>query len=463
MTKITVKVSVSNKEIDIKVGDGRQNFKWLASTIQSRIKEFNILRDDYQDDGIIITCIKNMNDELINPIDCIYEHVNIDEEIIILNVNAEIATKYDSDQWGFPIMNNWLSSAYLRSQHGISWNNEMTAFRDNFNNDNNKLNEYSSAGYSNLVQIGDVLSESELSMAYELDWNQMKFTWIENILTEGQRILLHDVLKKNYFIIYNIFLQYCGIAKVGQRYGLSLIEFGHILHIARIYNLLDNYSKVHEIFFKITGQAINSNDDSDSKGLILSGSKSSLNAKSMVDNWILMSRQEFAQALVFIAIEMKNSEASISEGVDSFFNGPLLELLKFIKTSYAIYKDDDDVASIQDIIKNTHNIVKMLYMSWATFHPIKGAYLTIDDLMKLLIIAGVITREHQVVFMAKYLETQANPSLPWELQEVTYCEFLEITAKLAIHTMANETLLTNPKRIRLALHQISEVQSIMHK
>ena len=461
MVKITVKVNVANKELIIKVGDGRQNFKWLAQTLQSRIKEFNILRDEYQDEGIIITCLKNIKGELINPIDCIYEHVNIDNEndIIILNINAEIATKYEADQWGFPIINDWQSNAYVRTQHGITWNNEMTAFRDNFQNGNNS-NEYQSAAYSNLVQIGEALSESELSMAYELDWNQMKFTWLEDILTEGQRVLLHDVLQNHYYILYNLFLQYCGIAKVGQRYGLSLIDFRHILHIARIYNVLDNPEKVDAIFFKISGESLNSNESSNT--LIPSGSKSSLNARTVSDNWILMSRQEFAQALVYIAIEKKGDDQSISEGVDTFFNGPLLELLKFFKTSYAIYKDNDS-ADIQEMIKSTHHLVKIVYMSWATFHPVRGAYLMLDDLIKLFIAAGVIIPDQQAILMNKYLETQANPTLPWELQEVTFCEFIEIASKLAVHTMANESALTNPKRIRLTLHQISEVQSIMHK
>ena len=461
MVKITVKVNVENKELNIKVGDGRQNFKWLAQTVQSRIKEFNILREEYQDEGIIITCIKNINNELINPIDCIYEHVNIDNDnnndVIIFNIKAEIATKYDADQWGLPIINDWQSSAYLRTQHGITWNNEMTAFRDNFhNNDNN--NEYRSVGYSNLVQIGEALSESELLMAYQLDWNQMKFTWIDDILTEGQRILLHDILQNNYYIIYNIFLQYCGIAKVGQRYGLSLIEFRHILHIARIYNVLENSDKVDEIFFKISGESTDSNGNSNT--LIHSGSKSSLNAKSMADNWILMSRQEFAQALVLIAIEKKEQEQSISEGVDTFLNGPVLDLLRFLKT-YTIYKDNDS-ADILEMIKNFNHLVKMVYMSWATFHPVRGAYLMLDDLIKLLIASGVIIPDQQTILINKYLETQANPTIQWELQEVTFCEFLEVVSKLAIHTMANETALTNPKRIRLTLHQISEVQT-MHK
>lgn len=459
MVKITVRVTVENKELNIKVGDGRQNFKWLAQTLQSRIKEFNILRDEYQDEGIIIKNIKNINGELINPIDCIYEHVNVDNEndIIIFNVNAEIATKYDADQWGFPIINEWQSSAYLRSHHGITWNNEMTAFRDNFQNDHN--NEYRSVSYSNLIQIGEALSESELTIAFELDWNQMKFTWLDNILTEGQRILLHDVLQKHYYIIYNIFLQYCGVAKVGQRYGLSLVEFRHILHIARVYNVIDNPDKVDDIFLKICGESLNSNNNSNN--MIHSGSKSSINARSMADNWVLMSRQEFGQALVLIAIERKGDEQSISEGVDTFFNGPLLDLLQFLKTSYTIYKDNDS-ADILEMIKNSHHLVKLVYMAWATFHPVRGAYLMFDDLLKLLIASGVIIPDQQAILMNKYLEAQSNPTMQWELQEVTFCEFIEIVSKLAIHTMANETALTNPKRIRLTLHQISEVQT-MHK
>jgi len=288
----------------------------------------------------------------------------------------------------------------------------------------------------------------------------MKFTWIEDILTEGQRVLLHDVLQRHYYIVYNLFLQYSGIAKVGQRYGLSLIDFRHIVHIARIYNVLDNPEKVDSVFFKICGESLNSNEGSNT--LIPSASKSSLNARTISDNWILMSRQEFIQALVFIAIEKKGDEQSISEGVDTFFDGPLLELLKFFKTSYAVYKDNDS-ADILEMIKNTHHLVKIVFMSWATFHPVRGAYLMLDDLIKLFIAAGVIIPDQQAILMNKYLETQANPTLPWELQEVTFCEFVEIAAKLAIHTMANESALTNPKRIRLTLHQISEVQSIMHK
>jgi len=76
-----------DKLTPINVGSGRQTFKWLAAVIQSRLIEDSVLRLAYNSENCIISAIKNVKDELINPMDLILEHSDEDKKV---NIIAEV-------------------------------------------------------------------------------------------------------------------------------------------------------------------------------------------------------------------------------------------------------------------------------------------------------------------------------------------------------------------------------------
>lgn len=75
----------------VSVGKGHQSIKWLSFVIQQRIKEMNLLRHIH--DCLVIS-IKNTQDELINPIDLIYEHQIDGNVTVVIEVNLSIYIQY---------------------------------------------------------------------------------------------------------------------------------------------------------------------------------------------------------------------------------------------------------------------------------------------------------------------------------------------------------------------------------
>lgn len=98
-----VRVAGSNDSIEINCGNGRQTFKWLAAVLQGRLKYYHVLRKSMTTDSFIVTEIRNMSGELINPADQLYEHYsgnNINDRAIGLEVIVTVASVYPVDDWG---------------------------------------------------------------------------------------------------------------------------------------------------------------------------------------------------------------------------------------------------------------------------------------------------------------------------------------------------------------------------
>ena len=67
-----------------------------------------------------------------------------------------------------------------------------------------------------------------------MDWGAID--WLKLGLPRGdpQKKIIYDFLKENYVIICNFFQHFVGSGRIGEKYGLSLNEFGRILHYCRL-------------------------------------------------------------------------------------------------------------------------------------------------------------------------------------------------------------------------------------
>lgn len=214
-----VNVAVKDKSIKVSVGDGKQTFKWLASVVQSRIAQYNLLKNHYEKDSHIVTEIRNHAGELINPGDCIFEHYGPSG----LNVTATISTSFPIDDWENPDMGDWMRVAYIKSEIGQHWATEMEAWRDSLrrmkelqgstgdaadSHMNNLIVQRAMPPPSNLITIGYNFSESDINSAFDLDWGTMKWQWLKP--TDHEKSALGDVLKSYYSLVCNLFAHYCG-------------------------------------------------------------------------------------------------------------------------------------------------------------------------------------------------------------------------------------------------------------
>lgn len=207
---LVLKVNVSGRPLDISVGDGKQTFKWLSQVILSRAKTAKLLRGDFEDDNYIVTGLRNREGVLINPLDSICDHV---PEAGDFHLVADVAPQFESDEWGNPILNKWQSRAFVHSEAGARWTGETSAWRERMEardqETESEVPVMSPRMRSSLVQIGDDFTEIDLETAFQLDWKQIKWTWLEN----PSPLLLSSVadsVKLKFDMLCNLFSHYCG-------------------------------------------------------------------------------------------------------------------------------------------------------------------------------------------------------------------------------------------------------------
>lgn len=74
-----VTVNINSVEVKVSVGNGLQNFRWLAKTVEGRVRHFNLLRTTNAPDTIVLNGFTNSIGELINPMDKLCEHASTKE------------------------------------------------------------------------------------------------------------------------------------------------------------------------------------------------------------------------------------------------------------------------------------------------------------------------------------------------------------------------------------------------
>lgn len=299
-----VKVKLFDTSFDVSVGNGHQTFKWLASVIQGRINSNKMLLKKIGNASYIVTEIRNTFDELLNPADMIFEHSGPNG----LVVTAITSTSYPVDEWENPDPGDWMKGAYVQSKAGKHWTIEIDAWRESLKQlkaahngedvDYDKLltQRFEPQSTTTFIKIGFDFSESDITSAFNLDWNNMKWSWLK--LSESERNATGDTLKKSYAMICNVFAHYCGIGQgkthvyyfesvymlfvVGQRYGLTIHDFSHFLHHMKVYNIKNEAAAAHDAYYK----------------------SGDLNPASFSANkWPLMTRSHLSQALVYVAVQ----------------------------------------------------------------------------------------------------------------------------------------------------------------
>lgn len=353
-TNIIVRVLVNGQHIDISCGKAEQSFQWLATVVQQRIKQFNLMRKSLQQEAFIVTDIRNQDGELINPQDKVYEHIGTNG----LTVRATVATSYPVDDWENPKINDWMQVAYIHSKAGYQWATEIEGWRQtlsaahdgdtvpypsssrmpympNVHATNNSIAKKLLPSQSSLIQIGEYFTPQDVENAFNLDWQAMSWRWLASpSFTDVARSRLGVVMKDNYALVCNLFMHYAGEGRLGQRYGMTLQEFGHCVHFAKIVEWKFSEEAVKRIFFATAPETMQQSmanatggrsseeakeqprngfalkrfsSEEHSAALNGSSSASSLRLRHQQQRWPLMTRAHFAEALVSIALEERFS------------------------------------------------------------------------------------------------------------------------------------------------------------
>lgn len=456
--KIDVTVRGSGEVISINVKEGRQTFKWLAQVVQSRLiaTTLNPTKTIHGDESRskVVSSITNSKDELINPRDSIMEHADPDGNC---KVHAHVVSTFPSDVWGNPVYDDWMTAAYLRSEVGIHWASEMSAWRDRLANAvvdssgkpiadsaSSSLSPRggtSSGAMGSFIQVGD---DPDPQSAFELDWGQMKWNWLPSSQqTDVQLSHIRMALRNNYQVIIRIFTHYCGSGVVGQRYGMTMTDHAHLLHALGIINLAKEgeADRADAYFERVVG-------------------KSRAVASTMgVSSHPLLSRPQLAQALASIAIDLELDQTTIHEAIEALLSGLVHEYWEKLAANVSLYCINDEILPMA--IRDYYSIVKQAFLAFAVHDAIRGPEITLPDLMQLLVASTLVFKDQTEPLVACFLQAQISlPALSEarELQSLVYCEFLEAVSRLAIQTIDTNAALGPGKRVRMALSMLCELQ-----
>jgi len=483
--------------LTLNVKEGQQTFKWLAQVVQARSTVSNSMSA-----ARICASIMNRDNEMVNPRDMIAEHADADGKC---SVQAHLLPSFPSDAYGNPIYDDWVCAAYLRSELGIQWASEMNAWRQRLQaaavDSSGKLiggmgaagggdlggasttsgavgggnpSAGSSGGTNYLIQIGD---EPDPASTFELDWSQMRWQWLDFSGPSHQNTELASlrlVLQEHYHLVIAVFRHYCGSGYVGQRYGMNMSEWAHLLHMLHIVNLAtpSGDSNADAYFDRVVGTGAGAG-----AGAV---GASSTPAR-------LMSRPQFAQAVAAIAIShMQASQEPQGSGagtagsfaplLQSFLAGPFSSYWTQLSRCYSRYCISDDLLSVA--LGDYYQMVKQAFLSFSTVDAERGPEIALQDYMQLLVTSTLVFKDQTTPMIECFLGAQvslnaggesesgagagagaAGSMRERELSSLVYCEFLEAVSRLAIQIIDTNASLGPGKRVRMALSMICELQN----
>lgn len=415
-----VQVHVRSKTLQISIGNGNQTFKWLALVISGRLKHFHVLKHSFEDECRTVTALKDGDGRLLNPSDIICETVPNHAEIY-----ADVTDKIESDEYGNPLLTDWMMASFTKSDHGLKWISEMDAWRNHTKEDEEEPNQGS------LLFVGKFTID-EIDSAFDLDWRIMNWKWLGFMPSDSE---VHDIkilLKSNYSVICKIFSHYCGLGKVGERYGLTLNEFGHFIHCTKALSYKANFKRLEPIFV-----AVMSHDNDDEGG-------SSVN---------LMSRVEFVYALIRVAI---NGLDYSLEQIREYLVDQVDVCWADVLSRYHIYNTDDAL-----LLKTFEEYFEPLKSLFLDYSDVKrgGPGLTYPTFKEMLIRSTLVSPTQDALCKSAFGQGQhiGNISIiqMGELDEIVFSEFLEALCIIGRNAIKDEDISTAQK-IRMTFATLCE-------
>jgi hypothetical protein len=195
-------VQVKDKSLEISLGSGTQSLKWLANVVSQRLKTQGLLRKTFEEEFRTVINFKDESGETLNPNESICNLASDGDTLI-----AEVVESLPSDEFGNPILTDWMLSAYIKSSHGIRWYSEMDAYRRGEEKDEDEEENKSS-----LLFVGEI-SGRDIERAFLMDWQQMDWNWLGLSESDLELREIKAFLKSKYGLICRIFSHYCGVGK----------------------------------------------------------------------------------------------------------------------------------------------------------------------------------------------------------------------------------------------------------
>lgn len=240
---------------------------------------------------------------------------------------------------------------------------------------------------------------------------------------------------------------------MGQRYGLSLEEFGHLLHYTRVFEWKEHEEIIEDIFsrtFPADSKSDGTNSSSGGGGLAGSSSMNKLSPS----RWTLMTRAHFVQALLASALHT-NPSLSPDLAMRHLLEHVLLSFWEIITTKYFVYSAPDQ--QVQQTVREYQHLLKQLFHQYTTIDSKFGPRLSASQFLTMMKDASLLDSDQESTAVICFLQAQLNPPMHLELEHLVFSEFVEAVNRLALKVIEVYSGLTDAKRIRIAINMLIDL------
>lgn len=232
-------------------GDGRQSVKWLGvvAAYRSRMYKPNGFLREPQDD-----------DKGTMPSDVIYANKSIDPTAKLCEVFedgaevlVEIEKKVELDDTNAPIHTPWQEKAFWSGdseaavirRRGIESRKETKKAEERIKKEIERRRRESSRydwarKQSHDVLLGHLENEEDVAVALELDWNRI------SSLLRVKSAEFRARLREHYRDFNSVYIRYAGVGRLGEPNGLTLLDFSHFVHVAKIAYVVNRDQQQHD-------------------------------------------------------------------------------------------------------------------------------------------------------------------------------------------------------------------------
>jgi hypothetical protein len=485
-----IQVNILTKSIEIELGEGRQSIKWLAQVVSARIVSQRLLRSTFEEEKQLVVGMLDKDGSMVDPNACIADVIE-DGGCLRANVLDEVL----SDKFGNPVVPVWRQEAFIHSGPGIVFARGHEAWKRNPSR-MRTAGTAGEAGQDSLVFVGE-LTDADIFSALELDWSMIDWSWAVPNPTEEFLFRLKDAVKGYYGIVCRLFSFCAGAGRAGERYGLTLADFRHIMHCSGLF-AFSALKKIEAAYVAAAGEIPADN----------APSRPVTAATAEGVKWALMSRSEYMEALCRVAVghfpeqdsknkpSVKELEDHVLQSVVAILSGPMA-------TYWSIVSEKMESCSNQytrDLLQHSEGYLKEIFEKYGSVSRegpvvvegtlrdiIYGAGVAEERLAYNQILEDIFLRRCRVVlpavdgyghdnsstdghstpgrsgFGSRRREQSATPSGADDIHELTFSEFREAIVIAVKYAYQKSDELNEDEKMQAGIERLIQIVTRPHK
>ena len=420
-----INVHVKDKVLEVSLGDGEQSFRWLGLVVNARLKSSGVLKKSFEEECRNVLGFTNAEGNVLDPTKRICDMVEDNESVF-----ADVTDALQSDEYGNPMLTNWQVAAYVHSDLGVQYYSAMEAYRERKQQDD----EVEVVTSSSLLYVGDFTFE-DITSAFELDWRQLNWDWLDISEGDFEYHELKTVLSEHYGLVCRIFSHYCGAGKVGEAYGMNLVEFTHLVHTTGAFHWKTHGKRIDDIFDSV----------------IVADEPTEGESKVAVE---LLSRCDLVYALVKVSLRnTKDQSENLVKAIKNFFSVNLNDAWENELSRYYAHQPD---TMLQKTLDQYAEYAKNTFKKYSSRVKSCDA-INILDFKNIFVSMATIRQSEDKAINSAFVAPMPAST---EFEELCVCEFLEAICHLAkdvVPDMDTEKI-SDIQKIRMLYQSITDFE-----